>query len=157
VRGLLVAVLVLAACGDAAGPDGAPQEGEVLVESGPESYRIEVEIAATGEARRRGLMGRSWLPPDRGMLFLYPEEAPREFWMKDCLVTIDAAFLAPDGRILGIEEMVPEPDAGRPRSYPSPRPVRMVLEMPGGWFRDHGVVPGDRVVLPEVLRRIRAR
>jgi len=149
----ILAGLLLVACGNGAGPDGYPATASVRVESRRDVFTVTVEIAATPEARQRGLMGRSFLPPDRGMLFIYPEAAPRSFWMRDCLVRIDAAFLATDGRILNVQEMVPEPGETDLRSYPSAAPVRLVLEMPGGWFRDHGVMVGDRVVLPEGLLR----
>jgi len=87
------------------------------------------------------------------MLFVYPDEDERSFWMKNCLVPIDAAFLASDGHILRIAEMVPEPGNPLPGGYPSGAPVRLVLEMPGGWFRDHGIGVGDRVLVPEEIGR----
>ena len=148
-------LLLIAACGSGDGPEAFPAGTEVRIESHRATFTIPVEIAATPESRQRGLMGRRHLPPDRGMLFIYAEEEPRGFWMKNCLVRIDAAFLATDGHILNVAEMVPEPGREFPRSYPSAAPVRLVLEMPGGWFRDHGVAVGDRVDVPEELLRLR--
>ncbi len=149
----ILALLLLAACGNGGGNGGYPATTTVRIESGRETHAIPVDIAATPGARQRGLMGRSFLPPDRGMLFIYESEGRRSFWMKNCIVRIDAAFLATDGRILNVEEMVPEPGGSGERSYPSAAPVRLVLEMPGGWFRDHGVTAGDRVILPPGLLR----
>ncbi len=146
-------ILLLVACGDGGESDRYPATATVRIESPRETFTIPVEIAATSRARQRGLMGRSFLVPDEGMLFIYPDVAPRSFWMRDCLVSIDAAFLSTDGRILNVEEMEPEPGGLGLRSYPSAAPVRLVLEMPGGWFRDHGVTVGDRVVLPDGLLR----
>jgi uncharacterized membrane protein (UPF0127 family) len=151
-RALLALALALSAC--SGGSDGVPATSTVRVESGSNAWEITVEIAATPEARARGLMGRAFLPPDRGMLFLYPESAPQSFWMKECLVAIDAAYVGKDGRIVNIAEMKPEPGVEYPRSYPSDGPVRLVLEMAGGWFREHGVEPGDRVVVPDEILRL---
>ena len=145
----VLTVLLLAACDGREERSGYPDTATVRIETRRATFIIPVEVAATAEARQRGFMGRSFLPPDRGMLFIYETEGPRSFWMRNCLVAIDAAFLTTDGRILNVHEMVPEPGGVGERSYPSAAPVRLVLEMPGGWFRDHGVGVGDRVVLPE--------
>jgi uncharacterized protein len=152
---ILSFALLVASCAD----DGAerparggyPTTGAVRIESRTMSWDIDVEIAPTPATRTRGLMGRTFLPPDRGMLFLYPEPGPRGFWMKGCLMPIDAAYVAEDGRIVNIAEMAPEPGVEYPTTHPSDAHVRIVLEMAGGWFREHGVESGDRVVVPAEL------
>ena len=71
--------------------------------------------------------------------------------MKGCLMPIDAAYIGENGRIVNIAEMTPEPGVEYPATHPSDAPVRIVLEMAGGWFHEHGVEPGDRVVIPQAL------
>jgi len=101
-------------------------------------------------------MGRDALPVDEGMLFAYPADGERHFWMKDCAHPLSVAFLDASGRILNVEEM--EPGAGRPeeelRTWDSAGPARYALEMEGGWFRRRGLGPGDRVDLEAVLRGV---
>ena len=172
-RAALLAVLLAAArpgCGGGTGNGGrgaeAPAGGAALVllpAGAPSSGRglpeARVEIAADPEARARGLMGRSFLRPDEGMLFVYPADGERHFWMKDCAFPLAAAFLDGTGRILNIEEMAP--GAGRPeeelRTWDSAGPARYVLEMEGGWFLRRGVGAGDRVDLEAALRGVVAR
>ncbi|MCK6480925.1 MAG: DUF192 domain-containing protein [Planctomycetes bacterium] len=144
--------------GSAAGPAlvllplGAPPSGRGLPEA-------RVEIAAEEPARRRGLMGREFLRPGEGMLFVYPSDAEREFWMKDCPLPLAAAFIDAAGRILNIEEMAPGaglPEDRVPRAA-SAGPARYVLEMEGGWFARAGIAAGDRVDLEAALRGVVAR
>ncbi len=131
----------------------------LVVHSPDQTFEVSVEVSATEESRRRGWMGRARLPEDRGMIFLYPDARPISFWMKNCLVPIDAAFIAESGQIVNIQEMSPPDPTSEvdPPSYPSAAPVRIVLEMPGGWFRDHGVGRGDRVELSAEIRSIEPR
>ncbi len=102
---------------------------------------VVAEVAAEPSSRRQGLMGRSRLPPDHGMLFVWPEEGRRWFWMKGTRIPLSVAFLSEAGRILNIEPM--RPMRREPR-YSSRGPARFALEMPRGWFRARGIGPGDR-------------
>jgi uncharacterized membrane protein (UPF0127 family) len=83
---------------------------------------------------------------NRGMLFEYAHEAERWYWMMNCRIPIDLAYLK-EGRVEQLETMAA--GAGQPpdemRRYPSRTPVKYALEMPAGWFRAHGVALGDRV------------
>ena len=112
-----------------------------------------VEVAADAAARARGLMFRESLRPDHGMLFVYPGERHRSFWMKNTLIPLSIAFATSTGKIVAILDMEPGgdvPDAELPR-YESGRPATYALEMERGWFRGKGIRVGDRIVLhPEV-------
>jgi uncharacterized membrane protein (UPF0127 family) len=115
-----------------------------------------VEIAAEPDARERGLMGRLSLLPDCGMLFVYPDQKARGFWMKDCFIPLSAAYLDGDARVVSIAEMTPGAgvaDEDLP-IYPSGGPVRYVLEMEAGWFKKSGVVPGQRLDLQAALQGV---
>jgi uncharacterized membrane protein (UPF0127 family) len=115
--------------------------------SGGEKVEVRVEIADTDAERARGLMGRTALAEDRGMLFVYPDEEVRSFWMKDTLIPLSIAFIDSEGRIVDIKDMKPLDDD--PPHYVSAEPARYALEVNQGFFEEHGVKVGDRADLPE--------
>jgi uncharacterized membrane protein (UPF0127 family) len=119
-----------------------------------------VEVAADDYSRQRGLMFRESLPPDTGMLFVYPDEEPRNFWMKNTLIPLSIAYADRTGLIVKILDMAPGaegvPDV-RLQRYPSDRPATYALEMQLGWFEEHGIRAGDRLVLHPSIEAIRAR
>ena len=119
---------------------------------------VRVEIAADPANRHRGLMERRSLPVDTGMLFIYPDERPREFWMKNTRIPLSIAYLDRTGTILTILHMEPDPETpGKPLPvYPSGRPAIHALEMEQGWFAAHGVHVGDRVRYHPSLLAVRA-
>jgi hypothetical protein len=116
--------------------------------------RLKAEVAVSPAERARGLAGRDRLAADRAMLFVWPHPGPRRFWMKGTRIPLSVAFLDPQGRILNIHRMSPPPPDRRNadgwpadgyRRYPSRGPARFALETNRGWFRRHGITPGDRV------------
>ena len=117
-----------------------------------------LELAATEPRRRRGMGGRSVIPRGTGMLFIHPDEAPRRYWMKDCLVDIDIAYLDRNGVVVAIHRMSAEPprgdterlaayDARLPR-YPSRRGARYALELAAGEMTRLDVRVGRGIGLP---------
>jgi hypothetical protein len=102
---------------------------------------IAVEIAATEEERARGLMFRKSMPEDHGMLFIYPDEAPRSFWMKDTPLPLSIAFADRHGTIVRIKDMQPLDQT----PVKSLNPATYALEMNQGWFERHGVKVGDKL------------
>lgn len=103
------------------------------------NQRIEVEVAATEAHRRLGLMHRTSLPEDHGMLFIFPTEEVRSFWMKNTLIPLSIAFADAGGRIVHIADMEPH----SLESVWSQRPAKLALEMSQGWFARRGVFVGD--------------
>jgi uncharacterized membrane protein (UPF0127 family) len=110
-------------------------------------HELETYVARTEEQRALGLMHRNELGPNEGMLFVCDEVAVQSFWMKDTPVALSIAFLDDDGGILHIDHMEPH----SLDSHSSEYPVRYVLEVPQGWFDEHGIAEGDRVVGPVFL------
>ena len=92
-------------------------------------------------------MQRTTLRPDHGMLFVYPTETTRTFWMKNTLIPLSIAFATSTGRIVDIQEMVPGGDVPDvlQRRYHSARPATYALEMEKGWFEARGIRVGDRM------------
>jgi uncharacterized membrane protein (UPF0127 family) len=86
-----------------------------------------------------------------GMLFVFDDEVPRSFWMKDCYVPIDIAFLDAAGRILNLETMPIEPNPASPaRVFNSAGPAKYVLEAAGGTWRRIGATSGMTVTFKDV-------
>ena len=122
-------------------------EPVVLVVGGT---RVSVEIADTPQRRAQGLMGRFSLASDAGMLFVYPDEAVRSFWMKNTPLPLSIAYLSKRGQIVHIAAMTPLSE----EPVPSVHPTMYALEMTQGWFKDHGVKVGQSVSgLPAPARR----
>lgn len=101
-------------------------------------YRIEAEVANTQTGRMIGLMRREYLPPQRGMLFVFDADAYHCMWMKNTLIPLSVAFLDEQGRIINVEEM----QAQTEDNHCAARPARFALEMNAGWFRQHGIGAG---------------
>jgi uncharacterized membrane protein (UPF0127 family) len=138
----------------AAAGKAAPATAYRLEPAGRPPVRVSVEVAADPAARAAGLMGRDRLAPGTGMVFLFPGDVRVAFWMKDTLVALSIAFVAADGRVVGVREMAPCRADPCP-TYAAPGPYRYALEMAAGAFRDAGVGPGDRIV-PEDPGRLPA-
>ncbi len=71
-------------------------------------HKITAEVAATPEQRSTGLMHRFSLRPDHGMIFVFERPEPQSFWMKNTFIPLSIAFIAPDGRIINIDDMAPQ-------------------------------------------------
>jgi hypothetical protein len=105
------------------------------------SATVSVEIADDPAEREHGLMKRDTLGADQGMLFVYPDERPRNFWMKDTSLPLSIAYLDAQGRIVRIADMTPFDTS----TVPSVRPAMYALEVNQGWFTRHGVQVGASV------------
>lgn len=122
-------------------PAGLEQVPLTISSNGRE-HRFIVEVARTGEEQAMGLMFRTQLAPDRGMIF--PMDPPRNasFWMRNTLIPLDMIFVRADGTIANIEaNTVPYSE----EPVRSVGPVAAVLEIPGGRSAELGIKPGDRV------------
>jgi len=102
---------------------------------------IRVEVARTPEERAQGLMGRTHLGREDGMLFIFEDEGYHSFWMKDTLIPLSIAFIDREGRIVHITDMKPLTLT----SHTPPKPILYALEMNQGWFSKNGIKVGDRV------------
>lgn len=89
-------------------------------------------------------MYRTEMPEDEGMLFSWPDESQRSFWMRNTCIPLDMMFVATDLTIVGIVEQVPVLNE---QSRSVKCPSRHVIEVNAGWSRKNGVEPGQRVAL----------
>ena len=122
---------------------GAPNRNKVLPIN-VAGIELEVELATTFEEHALGLMYREKLGENDGMLFVFPREKFRSFWMKDTRIPLSIAFIKADGRIVQIESMKPY----RLDSHVSKEKAKYALEMNEGWFKMHNVGEGDTVKMP---------
>jgi uncharacterized membrane protein (UPF0127 family) len=101
---------------------------------------IKLEIADTPSTRETGLMNRNSLPADSGMLFVFPSDILAAFWMRNTLIPLSIAFISADGTIINIQDMQPLSE-----SLHAPATMyRYALEANLGFFKDNGVIAGDR-------------
>ena len=119
----------------------------VIDASGGKKVEVRVEVADDLAEQTKGLMDRTTLGENRGMLFVYPEEQELSFWMKNTLIPLSIAFIDSERRIVDIQDMKPLDD--KPPSYVSADPAQYALEVNQGFFEKRGVKVGDRVELPE--------
>ena len=118
----------------------------------PSGTVVEVEIAAEDASRALGLMYRENLEPNRGMLFLFPEDGVYPFWMKNTIIFLDLIWLSAQGTIVHVESMV-EPCTGDPcPSYSPGGEARYVLELAGGEAERNGLVEGETLELRNLER-----
>lgn len=116
---------------------------DLVVERGTTKLPFKVELAASAEAQARGLMFRTELGDNEGMLFPSAAPEPRSFWMKNTPLSLDIIFIGPDGRIANIAaDTVPY----SLDSVTSSGPASAVLELRAGRARELGIVPGDKVI-----------
>ena len=105
-----------------------------------DGHKITAEVAATPDRRAMGLMHRFSLQPDHGMVFVFERPAPQGF------MPLSIAFVGTDGRILNIDEMLPQDES----THLSRGPALYAIEMRKGWFTERGIKSGDLVKgLPE--------
>lgn len=115
-----------------------------LTNKAGEQFQMQVEIADTDETRGLGLMFRSSMGLDEGMLFDFGEDTNSGFWMANTILPLSIAFIQADGTIIDIKDMQPldTTGVGPNASY------RYALETNQGYFRAHNLAPGDKVTLP---------
>ena len=115
------------------------RNNSIILETG--ANRLHVEVANTPKARNQGLMYRTILGEDCGMLFAFPASEVQSFWMKNTPLPLSIAFINESGNITNIEELQPFCLG----SVYSSRPVKFALEMKQGWFKENDVKPGDNI------------
>ena len=155
---LLVALFV--ACGGSGGSSSDPSDGagsptstcEQLAPLSPDTVtvkfstsagatkRLITQLADTPSERAQGLMNRTCLPENEGMLFAYHGDASETYWMKDTQLPLTIAFIQADGTIVAIDDMQPETTD----PHGSPQPYRYAVEANQGWYAENGISVGDK-------------
>jgi uncharacterized protein len=122
--------------------------GTLQIHGNEQVHTLRIEIAETDEQRERGLMYRTHMPEDAGMLFIYPSEVQGGFWMFNTHIPLSLAYLNRDRVIFQIVQMEPceSEFATMCPAYPSRRPYQYGLEVNQGYFEARGIAPGARIV-----------
>lgn len=115
---------------------------DLAVMRGDKRLMFKVEVAASPQAQARGLMFRTQLGDNEGMLFPSEVPEPRAFWMKNTPLSLDIIFVGPDGRISNIAANTVPYSLD---SVPSSGFTIAVLELRAGRAAELGIVPGDKV------------
>ncbi|MFT3730636.1 MAG: DUF192 domain-containing protein [Hyphomicrobium sp.] len=116
-----------------------------IVSAGGSEHSFVIEVASTEKEKALGLMFRTELDDNQGMLFPYAAERGLQMWMHNTYIPLDMLFIRSDGTIARIEEQAaPLSD----RVISSEVPVLAVLEIPGGAAARLGIKPGDKVRYP---------
>ena len=149
----LVLVAGLVACGAAPGSSTTPSPTpvgkgpRVLMPSGAV---YSVEVARTPEETSQGLMYRESLPPRTGMIFLFTDSAPHNFWMKNTMIPLDIIWLDAAGKVIFVSANTPPCKSDPCPTYGPNTPAPIVLEIAGGMAAKEGVVAGATLRLAEI-------
>jgi uncharacterized protein len=130
-------VVLLALLGCARGPCVS-----IVGADGKPRATITVEVANTTSQREVGLMFRKHLDDNAGMIFVFPDEAPRNFWMHNTEIPLDMIFADESGRVTGI---VANAQPYSDKLLGVEGNSEYVLEVNGGFCARNGIKPGDRM------------
>lgn len=149
-----LALLIIGCC-ITFGCSSNPTKNSVSIGIGGENFHL--ELVVDDQSRAQGLMNRTHLGSDEGMLFIFPFAEERSFWMKNCLIDIDLIFLDSRGTVTAVHSMPLEPPRGanetiiqyenRLLHYWSNGPARFAIELSSGSFKRLGVHVNDRITL----------
>jgi uncharacterized membrane protein (UPF0127 family) len=115
-----------------------------IIDSAGNPVRLFVEIADTPDKQETGLMHRTTMAEDQGMLFVFSGETTIPFWMKDTLLPLSIAFIGSNGTIVDIQDMQPLDESLHTPAHP----YTDALEVNQGYFTRHGIAVGNAVQLP---------
>lgn len=141
---ILVAALLIAAPVHAA---VTFKHGTLTIVQGKVRTIVDVEVADTPESRAQGLMNRTSLAENAGMLFIFESAEQWSFWMKNTLIPLSLAFVDEQWEIVDIQDMAvaPDPQNGPFEFYGAAKPARYALEVNQGFFRRKGLSVGAKV------------
>ena len=139
---VVVPILLFLACGHSS--PCRPPLATVLLHGSAGASVLRVELATTPGEQAKGLMGRTSLPGNDGMLFLFDRPTTASFWMKDTVIPLSIAFYDGRGRVVTVRNMRPCTHGPCAR-YHAARPYMGAIEANRGYFQRHGIGVGDRV------------
>ena len=132
----LACILITAAC--------AQEQPTLVIHSASGDYQVQVEVAKKPADQAMGLMYRKHLAKDSGMLFIFQEERPLSFWMKNTFIPLDMIFISSDLVITDITTMHPCTSDPCP-SYTSKHPAKYCLEVNAGYAGSRNIKIGDKI------------
>jgi len=144
---LILALLSLTACEkdsslNSVSPNPKPVNVDTWMPLQLGDKSIEIQIAITQSEQQKGLMFRTELGQDQGMLFPYPKPQRLSFWMKNTLIPLDIGFFDSNGILLEVHKMYPKDTRSVPSTSQS---AQFALEMNQGWFLKNQINPGTQL------------
>jgi uncharacterized membrane protein (UPF0127 family) len=146
-RTLLALLLTCAPAGCRSGSE-TPKSGLRSVGVTIGSQTLTLEVADTPDARQTGLMRRDSMDRNHGMIFVFPDEDTRGFYMKNTRIPLDIIFLDANRRVVSIATMRPY----ELKTTYSAKPAKYAIELNAGVAKETGVAIGDTIELPESAR-----
>lgn len=144
---MLIATLFYLSRGSKVNNDHEKQSLTITTKSA--ELELDIEIADTVEERAKGLMYRTELGEDSGMLFVFNQESENAFWMKNTLIPLDIIFINSEGVIVDIQKNAQPCKSDPCQLYPPLAKYLYAIEVNGGWCDKKGVKSGDIVTLPQ--------
>ncbi len=125
------------------------KEGELtfLKPDGSAIVKINIELALTEAEQEQGLMNRSFMSNDQGMLFVFDKDEPRGFWMRNTIIPLDIMYVNSKMEIIHIAENT-EPFSEK--SIPSQGPAKYVIEVNAGFSAQYSITKGVKVAYTEM-------
>ncbi len=149
----LLGTAVLSGCGG----EAKPAEVKTAVDHFPIAIgdrTARLQLAVLPPEMQRGLMERTALGKDDGMLFLYPQPQQMSFWMRNTFLPLDIGFFDAKGELREVRQMIPHDE----RSVKSRSgELQIAVEMNQNWYRDNGVKPGAKLDLAALKAALQAR
>lgn len=120
------------------------KEGEMslMKPDGDTIKELDIEFAESSYEHETGLMYRESMEDNQGMLFIYEDEAPRSFYMKDTYIPLDLIFYSADSTAVSFQENAEPMDE---TSLPSGEPAQFVLEINAGLVEEWNIEIGDKM------------
>lgn len=109
---------------------------------GTSKTKIDLEVADNEYERELGLMKRIEMKENQGMLFIFPDEQIRSFWMRNTLISLDMMFINAEKEIVTIHRNTTKLSD---QTYPSSKPAMYVVEVVAGFAERHNIQVGDRI------------
>jgi uncharacterized membrane protein (UPF0127 family) len=137
--------LTLALLAPACRADDAQPKLDTITLTLKEGKSFTLEVADTEKKRSAGLMHRTTMPADHGMLFIFAKADNHAFWMKNTKIPLDLIFLDDAGKVVSIHTLKPDDET----PVPPDKPARYAIELNAGTAKTIGLKTGDTVTLPE--------
>lgn len=120
---------------------------KLFLQTSKGKINLTVEVADDSIERSRGLMNRDRLDSGKGMWFVFEDEAPRTFWMKNTKIPLDAIFFNGEKKAVSLAENMQPcfPKTAKCPLYRSYKPAAFTLEVPAGFIKENGVAVGDEI------------
>lgn len=117
-----------------------------------QSVHVTAEVADTDEERSLGLMNRTSLPENHGMLFVFDHESRVSFWMKNTLIPLDILYINQNGIVVDVQTMQPC-TTEKCTTYPSAQKAMYALELNAGFAEQHGITKNAQVNAQEFVQQ----